>query len=185
MVTGMLVFCCFIDMPSIVRENYPHVMEDEIVPIVTAIVESGQKYDISPVLLFSVLHVESKMGKYTQSETQDYGPMQINEFWFPVLKITEKDVSGFKNALNYGSEILATKRNEIGRQGCWWSVYNSRTPRYRRKYEYAVREFMSDTLGLPFHCNKALDDWQSGMLAMKKSKWSSWPRFEGILLSRK
>lgn len=155
----VLVSCINLSKPIQTHKGY--LSRSTIVQYDRAIALAGQKYDISPFLLVGILKVESDMGTVTASRTSDYGPMQINSWWLPRLRLTRREVERPRMAMLVAAKILNYSRIQYGTQKCWWSSYNSHTPRHRRVYERYVFKALGK-MGFEANCySPYLNSWKS------------------------
>ena len=158
--TFLLLSC--INLVKPIQSNTGYLEKKVIKQYNQAINKAALKYDVSPYLLLALLKVESNFGQNTTSKTNDHGPMQVNEWWFDRLKISKKTVDSPDGAMYVAAKILSMAKEDTGGKGCWWSVYNSTTPKNRKKYERDVLQAL-DTLGFKTTCNTSefLYDWSS------------------------
>jgi soluble lytic murein transglycosylase-like protein len=112
-------------------------------------------HKIDPHIFIAILKVESQLGTNTKSiNGQDFGPMQINEWWFDRFKINKNDVLSPHGSIKYASQILAHNKKLKGKTDCrWWSYYHSWSTELRKKYEYKI-ERVFDRLGIEINCRK-------------------------------
>jgi len=114
--------------------------------------ESGERYGISPVLLQAIAEVESGLDPaavhVNGNGSIDIGLMQINSWWFPVLKqhgISSEDLWDPCLSIGVGAWILA---GNIRQYGYGWravGAYNAGTRTdsvtERRREDYAIRVY--------------------------------------------
>lgn len=138
-------------------EKAQHLDASEVRRYNVAINRAAQKHDISPYLMLAIFEVESNYGRFTGvSQTNDHGPMQINAQWFPKLKVTSKRVRTIEGSMETAAKILAFKKSETNAQGCWWGIYNSRTPKFRHIYEMKIKAALA-RFGFKVSCQKQND----------------------------
>lgn len=111
--------------------------------------EAGREYDIAPLLLWSIAKNESgfnprAVGRNANG-TYDYGVMQINSSWAPVLGPKRWNALADPcTNVRTGAWIL---RQCIDRYGYGWKAvgcYNSRTPRYRDRYAARIEKIIRE-----------------------------------------
>lgn len=108
---------------------------------------SSERYQINPLLLKAIAMTESSMDPTAvNSQTNDYGLMQINEFWLPELEkygIYKSDLFDPCTNIVTGAWILA---DSISRYGETWEAvgaYNAGTrdtPEVRNRRERYSRK---------------------------------------------
>jgi soluble lytic murein transglycosylase-like protein len=106
------------------------------------IVKYSRVNDLDPYLVSSIIYVESRFKHFKSPTEHDFGPMQVNKFWFKKLGIAEKDVLDIAGGIKIGTQILAMNKKENPDDTCWWSAYNSKNPASRKKYEKKVLSTM-------------------------------------------
>jgi len=112
--------------------------------------EAGNKYSISPYLLYAMAEKESSFNplaiNYRSDADEDVGLMQINTFWFPLLKkhgIKRNDLFDWCTSVHVGAWVLSQSILIYG--NTWEAVgaYNVGT----RKAKWAVearKKYSSD-----------------------------------------
>lgn len=105
--------------------------------------EAGSLYGINPLILRAIAKVESNFNPAAlhrnTNGTYDYGLMQINSSWAPVLGKERWNLLGDAcyNTMT-GSWILATCMNKYGYTWKAIGCYNSQTPDKRDRYAQTV-----------------------------------------------
>lgn len=105
--------------------------------------EAGSLYGINPLILRAIAKVESNFNPAAlhrnTNGTYDYGLMQINSSWAPILGRERWDLLGDAcyNTMT-GSWILATCMSKYGYTWKAIGCYNSQTPGKRDKYAQMV-----------------------------------------------
>ena len=125
------------------RYNYSYFVSPEsIAPYVS---RASRIYGIHPLVIESIIEVESKYNVYALGKnvdgSYDVGLMQINSRWIPILKkmgIRPEDLWRPDVNIMVGSWILARC---IGKHGYTWEAigcYNSKNPYRKKKYAFKV-----------------------------------------------
>ncbi|SMC28689.1 Transglycosylase SLT domain-containing protein [Desulfacinum hydrothermale DSM 13146] len=114
--------------------------------------EAGNRYGISPWLLYAIARVESGLDPdavhVNENGTRDLGLMQINTAWLPTLKrlgITENDL--LENAclnIQVGAWILAQNVTRLGPTWNAVGAYNATSPDKRLRYVGRVARVLLD-----------------------------------------
>lgn len=110
--------------------------------------EAGNMYNVSPVVLWSIAHVESGFNPYAigynKDGSIDYGLMQINSRWIPVLKLSRRHLL-LDNCYNVkvGAWILSNCINKFGNTwraiGCYNATSESKKIRYAWKINHSLK----------------------------------------------
>ena len=100
------------------------------------IMKYSAAYRLDPYLVTAIITVESHF-RHFRSE-HDFGPMQVNRFWFNKLDVDEDDLLQIEGGIKTGTQILAINQREKPNDTCWWSSYNSQNPVNRKVYERKV-----------------------------------------------
>ncbi len=114
--------------------------------------EAGGRYGIAPALLRAIAEVESGLDPRAMhinaDGTADIGLMQINSWWFPVLKqygIEPRDLWDPCLSISVGAWILAGNVRQFGYGWRAVGAYNAGTRRdqttERRREDYAIRVY--------------------------------------------
>ena len=146
----LLISCISLVKP--LKKDLSHLDKEQIKRYNLAINEAALRYNISPYLLLGIFKVETNFGRNVISQTNDHGPMQINEWWFKRLNISRKTVRSPEGAMVVAAKILDYAREDQGKGKCWWSAYHSVTPMYRRIYEANVLKALRD-MGFRANCS--------------------------------
>lgn len=108
--------------------------------------------NINPDVVLGIIQVESRFKHTAVGQiSNDFGPMQVNEYWLKKLNITKKDLLTVEKGIMMGVTILDLKRRERVTGGCWWSIYNARNIEKRHKYEMRINKVVA-RLGVWFDC---------------------------------
>lgn len=108
--------------------------------------EIGQKYRISPYLLYAIAKTESGLNpkavnRSNKNGTYDVGLMQINSSWFPKLRqygISEQHLYEPCVSIEVGAWILAQNIHRMGNSWDAVGAYNAANPERRRVYASKV-----------------------------------------------
>lgn len=147
-----------------IRKINPSITLEKAQAFSENILRFARHYNLSPALLIGIIGQESSFRDHIEGQlSPDYGPMQINHWWFERLKITKADVQTIPGGIAIGTHILALVRKE-GKGACWWSRYNSKKPANRREYEFRIRKVLG-TVGVEVDCSSVkgsvLSDWDT------------------------
>lgn len=126
-----------------------------------------RQYNLSPLLVLAIIGHESRFNEKAESVTDDYGPMQVNKWWLKKLKVSKASLQNIKNGVAAGTLILAIKKQETPNKACWWSVYNSRNPKFRKEYEFHIKRVLG-IVGVEADC--------SGVKSVLLRDWDTWYR---------
>jgi soluble lytic murein transglycosylase-like protein len=107
---------------------------------------SGERYQISPALLYAIAKTESGLNprainKSNANGSIDYGLMQINSFWLPALAkhgITKEHLFDPCTSIEVGAWILAQNAKQLGYNWNMVGAYNARSPDKRLVYARKV-----------------------------------------------
>ena len=107
--------------------------------------EAGNRYGISPQLLYAISKGESSFNplaiNYNTNGTYDYGLMQINSTWEPVLRklgISWNNLADPCTNVMVGTWVLSQCIRDYGYTWSAVGCYNSRTPSKRDRYAARV-----------------------------------------------
>lgn len=105
--------------------------------------EAGAQYGINPLILRAIAKVESNFNpraiNWNRNGTYDFGVMQINTIWAPVLGIERWNTLGDPcSNIKTGAMILADCMKKYGYTWEAIGCYNSRTPDKRDRYALKV-----------------------------------------------
>lgn len=128
--------------------------------------EAGERYDIAPALLQAVAKVESGLDSRAMNVntdgTVDIGLMQINSWWFPVLKqrgIQPQDLWDPCLNIGVGAWILAGNVRQFGYGWRAVGAYNAGTrtdkTTERQREDYAIRVYRHLPCGVGRMCGDA------------------------------
>ncbi|MHB8697641.1 MAG: lytic transglycosylase domain-containing protein [Sulfuricaulis sp.] len=115
----------------------------------TCINSAATYYKIPPSLLEAIAHVESghdprKVG--ANGNSYDVGYMQINSYWWPLLKqygVKMNDLFHACTNIYWGAWILS---QDINRYGLTWKAvgaYNAKTPEKQKRYAWKIYRAMN------------------------------------------
>lgn len=111
--------------------------------------EAGQRYNISPELLWAIAKVESGFNpaaiNKNKNGSYDYGIMQINSGWYKTLGPERWQALGDAcTNVHVGAWVLAQCVNSYGYN--WEAVgcYNARSKDKRRKYAQKIQQALKD-----------------------------------------
>jgi soluble lytic murein transglycosylase-like protein len=107
---------------------------------------SGERYQISPALLYAIAKTESGLNprainKSNANGSEDVGLMQINSLHFPVLAkhgITREHLFDPCTSIEVGAWILAQNAKQLGYNWNMVGAYNARSPDKRLVYARKV-----------------------------------------------
>jgi soluble lytic murein transglycosylase-like protein len=74
------------------------------------ILKYSEAYNLDPYLVTAIIAVESRF-RHFRSE-HDFGPMQVNRFWFDKLDVDESDLLQIEGGIKTGTQILAINYQE-------------------------------------------------------------------------
>lgn len=107
--------------------------------------EAGNRYGISPQLLYAISKGESSFNplaiNYNTNGTYDYGLMQINSTWEPALRkigISWNNLADPCTNVMVGAWVLSQCIRDYGYTWSAVGCYNSRTPSKRDRYAARV-----------------------------------------------
>lgn len=122
--------------------------------------EAGNRYGISPQLLYAISKGESSFNplaiNYNTNGTYDYGLMQINSTWEPVLRklgISWNNLADPCTNVMVGTWVLSQCIRDYGYTWSAVGCYNSRTPSKRDRYAARVARIVKheQTHSQPLH----------------------------------
>lgn len=127
---------------------------------------AGERYDIAPALLQAIARAESSLDPWAMhvnaGGTVDVGLMQINSWWFPVLKqhgIQPQDLWDPCLNIGVGAWILAGNIRQYGYDWRAVGAYNAGTrtdlTTERRREDYAIRVYRHLPCGVDRLCGDA------------------------------
>ena len=117
-------------------ESLVELPESAAKEFVSNILKYSAAYRLDPYLVTAIITVESHFRHFRSKH--DFGPMQVNRFWFNRLDVDESDLLQIEGGIKTGTQILAINQMEKPNDTCWWSSYNSQNPVFRRIYEKKV-----------------------------------------------
>lgn len=107
--------------------------------------EAGARYGVHPQLLYAIAKTESSLDPKAvngnKNGSRDVGLMQINSFWFPILKkhgIEEEQLFDPCTSIHVGAWILAQNLQRMGNTWKAVGAYNSSKPDIRLRYAQKV-----------------------------------------------
>jgi soluble lytic murein transglycosylase-like protein len=107
--------------------------------------EAGARYGVNPHLLYAIAKTESSLNpkalNRNKNGSYDIGLMQINSFWFPILRkhgIEEKQLLEPCTSIHVGAWILAQNMRRMGNTWKAVGAYNSSKPEIRLRYAQKV-----------------------------------------------
>lgn len=110
---------------------------------------AAEHYNIPPALLDAIASVESKHDPRkvaVNMNSYDVGYMQINSYWWPLLKQHGVKINDLFHActnIYWGAWILS---QEISRYGLTWKAvgaYNAKTPEKQKIYAWKIYRAMT------------------------------------------
>jgi soluble lytic murein transglycosylase-like protein len=116
--------------------------------------EVGQKYGLSPHLLYAMARTESGLNplaihRGNADGSYDIGLMQINSAWLPRLRaigISEEQLLDACTNLDVGAWILAQDMRRLGASWDAVGAYNAASPERRLRYEESVARHLPPEL---------------------------------------
>ena len=145
--------------------------------------DAGNKYRISPTLLYAISKRESSFNpiaiNYNTNGSYDYGLMQINSSWEPTLRklgMPWNTLADPCTNVMVGAWVLSQCLRDYGYTWPAVGCYNSRTPSKRDRYAAKIARIVSkEQTHQKFEQIAAITD---------TSKESPWEKAFGIVASR-
>lgn len=113
--------------------------------------EAGQRYGVSPVLLWSIAKAESSLNSFVvhhnPNGTVDVGLMQINSIWAEQLGQTWKHLGDPCTNVMAGAWILRQCMQDYGYTWKAVGCYHSRTPERRDAYALRIAAILEQAGG--------------------------------------
>ena len=85
----------------------PHIPEDERFKILRLVHQEATKFDLNPMLVLALIHVESDFDRYALSRAGARGLMQVMPFWKLELGKPDDSLFDMQTNLRYGCAILS------------------------------------------------------------------------------
>lgn len=85
----------------------PHIPEDERFTILRLVHQEATKFDLDPMLVLALIHVESDFDHYAISRAGARGLMQVMPFWKLEIGKPEDSLFDIQTNLRYGCAILS------------------------------------------------------------------------------
>ncbi len=85
----------------------PHIPEDERFKILRLVHQEATNFDLNPMLVLALIHVESDFDRYALSRAGARGLMQVMPFWKLELGKPDDSLFDMQTNLRYGCAILS------------------------------------------------------------------------------